>query len=153
MRQSTTMDLDLEQFLPYRLNRLADAVSRQLAEVYQERYGIDVPRWRVIATLGPDRSYTAQYIAGSTRMHKTRVSRAVAELSAQGLLRGTASAADRRETLLSLTSKGRRLYHQLVPLALAREQELFSCLGAAHLQAFLGALERLEQGLGVNPGQ
>lgn len=147
MSESTTADLDLERFLPFRLNRLADVVSRQLAEVYQERFGIDVPRWRILATLGTDRSYTAQAIAESTRMHKTRVSRAVAELSAQGLITATASPADRREFLLALTAKGRRLYHKLVPLALAREQELFSCLAPAELQAFLKALERLERGL------
>lgn len=153
MSESTTADLDLERFLPFRLNRLADAVSRQLAEVYQERFGIDVPRWRIIATLGPGRSFTAQAIAESTRMHKTRVSRAVAELNAQGMLTGAASPADRRETLLALTAKGRRLYHKLVPLALAREQELFSCLGPAQLEAFLGALQRLERGLDVTPEQ
>jgi len=153
MSDSPSADLDLEHFLPFRLNRLADLVSRQLAEAYQERFGIDVPQWRVIATLGPDRSFTAQFIAEATRMHKTRVSRAVAELNGRGLLGGAESPADRREFLLALTAKGRRLYHKLVPLALTRERELFSCLGPAEMRTFLGGLERLERGLGVTPGK
>ena len=152
MSDSPSADLDLEHFLPFRLNRLADLVSRQLAEAYQERFGIDVPQWRVIATLGPDRSFTAQFIAEATRMHKTRVSRAVAELTAEGLITATESPADRREFQLALTAKGRRLYHKLVPLALAREQEIFSCLGSTDRDAFLIALERLEHGLGAVSG-
>jgi DNA-binding MarR family transcriptional regulator len=153
MNDTADAGLDLEHFLPYRLNRLADVVSRQLAEAYQERFGVDVPQWRIMATLGTDRSFTAQFIAESTRMHKTRVSRAVAELTAKGLLSGTASSADRREFLLSLTAKGRRLYQRLVPLALARERELFSCLGPADMQAFLKGLDRLERGLGATPAK
>ena len=151
MSNSSSADLDLEHFLPFRLNRLADAVSRQLAEAYQERFGIDIPQWRIIATLGPDRSFTAQFIAEATGMHKTRISRAVAGLNSQGLLTGTESPADRREFLLALTAKGRRLYHKLVPLALARERELFGCLGPAEMETFLSGLERLERGLGVTP--
>ena len=153
MSKAPGSGIDLEQFLPFRLNRLADVVSRQLATVYQDRFGIDVPRWRILATLGPGRSFRAKAIAESTRMHKTRVSRAVSELVAQGLLTATPHVLDRRESLLSLTAKGRRLYQKLVPLALAREQELFSCLDADELRAFLAALRRLEHGLGAIPDE
>ncbi|MET0575804.1 MAG: MarR family transcriptional regulator, partial [Mesorhizobium sp.] len=30
--------LELEMFLPYRLNRLADAVSREFSKIYRDRY-------------------------------------------------------------------------------------------------------------------
>jgi DNA-binding MarR family transcriptional regulator len=86
-------------------------------------------------------------------MHKTRSSRAVGELSPQGVLSSTASPSDRRELPFSLTAKGRRLYHKLVPLALACKRKLFSCLGRAEIEAFLDGLVRLERGLGVTPGK
>lgn len=73
MNDTPSADLYLEHFLPFRLNRLAGMVSRQLAEACQERFGIDVPQWRIIATAGPTRSFAAQFIADSTRMYKTRV--------------------------------------------------------------------------------
>ncbi len=149
MSENPTLTLELERFLPFRLNRLAAAVSEQLAGIYRERFGIDVPAWRILATLGPDRSCTAQAVAEATRMHKTRVSRAVLELSRLGLLTRTASTADRREALLRLTAKGRRLYQKLVPLALARERELLNGLGSSELGDFLNGLDSLERSLGL----
>jgi DNA-binding MarR family transcriptional regulator len=97
--------------------------------------------------VGQERDSTAQFIAASTRMHKTRVSRAIAHLIRRGLIERAASAQDRRELPLRLSGAGRRLYAQLVPLALAREQELLSCMSAAERHAFLGALSRLESHL------
>jgi DNA-binding MarR family transcriptional regulator len=153
MRHSPAVSLDLEHFLPFRLNRLANVLSQQLAEIYRVRFGIDIPEWRILATLGPDKSQTAQSVAEATHMHKTRVSRAVAELNSMGLLTRIESSADRRELLLALTAKGRRLYQKLVPLALARERELLTCLGPSDLNAFLRGLRQLEHGLGVVPGK
>ncbi|WP_051278056.1 MarR family winged helix-turn-helix transcriptional regulator [Solimonas flava] len=144
---SAAAELHLLRFLPFRLNRLAAEVSQNLAQIYRQRYGIDVPEWRILATLGAEGRCTAQAIAASTRMHKTRVSRAVAFLRESGHVRVAAGAADGRETQLQLTPRGRRLYETLVPLALARERELLAVLEPALAAAFLEALERLESAL------
>jgi hypothetical protein len=40
--------LDLFRFVPFRLNRLAAEVSAALSGEYQERYGLDIPEWRVM---------------------------------------------------------------------------------------------------------
>jgi DNA-binding MarR family transcriptional regulator len=147
VRSSDRATLRLPAFVPFRLNRLAGAVSEHLAASYRGRFALEVPEWRVIATVGQERDSTAQFIAASTRMHKTRVSRAIAHLIKRGLLERAASAHDRRELPLRLSAAGRRLYAQLVPLALAREQALLGCLSAAERCAFLAALSRLESHL------
>ena len=137
--------LHLPSFVPFRLNRLAVAVSNYLSVIYRERFGLDIPEWRVLVTVGPERGCTAQYIAGSTRMHKTRVSRAIAHLEELGLMERTSSTHDRRAMELRLSKAGRRMYQELVPLALERERTLLACVNKDELRGFLLALENLER--------
>jgi len=148
-RASTTPSLLLTNFTPFRLNRLAMGVSEHLSEVYKRRFGLEIPEWRVIATVGPVWTCTAQHVADSTRMHKTRVSRAIAHLVKRGLIERTSNADDRREMQLRLTKAGRALYTELVPLALERERALLSCLNEEELRAFQESLDRLEEFLGL----
>jgi DNA-binding MarR family transcriptional regulator len=132
------------------LNRLAAAVSQHLSAVYRARFALEIPAWRVMATVGQDLGCTAQHVADSTRMHKTRVSRAIAQLARRGLIERVASERDRRERALRLTRAGRRLYAKLVPLALARERALLACMSGAERRSLLRGLDRLEQLLGLH---
>ncbi len=141
--------LELADFVPFRLNRLAAAVSDDLSEIYRKRFGLEIPEWRVLVTVGQRGECSAQHIAASTRMHKTRVSRAVAGLEQREFLARAASSRDGRELRLQLTKAGRRAYEVLVPLALERERNLLSCMGAQRQRAFREALSSLEQSLGL----
>jgi len=142
--RASPVALNLPSFVPFRLNRLAVAVSNYLSVIYRERFELDVPEWRVLVTVGPERGCTAQQIAASTRMHKTRVSRAIAHLEQRGLIERASSTDDRRSMELLLTRTGRRMYQDLIPLALERERALLACLGKDDLRGFLAALTRLE---------
>lgn len=141
--------LRLRAFVPFRLNRLADGVSRELSRIYRQRFALEVPEWRVLATVGAERGCTAQFIVASSGMHKTRVSRAIADLIGRGLIERAASARDRRELPLRLSAAGRRLSAQLVPLVLTREALLLACLTDSERRAFLAALAKLESQLGL----
>jgi DNA-binding MarR family transcriptional regulator len=151
--EADTSALQLERFVPFRLNRLAAEVSEHLAEIYRERFGLDVPEWRVMATVGPEKGCTAQHIASSTRMHKTRVSRAIAHLEHRGLMTRVTRATDRRAMELRLTKAGQRMYAELVPLALERERTLLACMSREQLQDFVVGLDRLETYLGLRSGE
>ena len=140
----------LAKFVPFRLNRLADAVSQDLSEIYRDRFGLDIPEWRVLVTVGQRPGCTAQHVAASTRMHKTRVSRAVASLTKRGLVERAACAEDGRELRLRLTKAGLKVYDILVPLALERERALLAKMSAADSQAFIAALSQLEGVLKLN---
>jgi DNA-binding MarR family transcriptional regulator len=140
--------LDLFKFMPFRLNRLAAEVSAELASEYGERYGLDIPEWRVLATLGfRDDACTAQYIAYCTRTHKSTISRAVAHLLEQQLIERVENEDDRRELALQLTRKGRALYEELIPRLLRKEQDILSCLTAAERKDFAQMLGKIEQRL------
>lgn len=142
--------LDLFKFTPFRLNRLAAEVSAALSSEYRERYGLDIPEWRVLATLGfRNEPCSAQYISHCTRTHKSTISRAVTALMKRQLVERVENADDRREFQLRMTRKGDALYQQLIPRLLRREQEILSCLSAQERKDFAKLLGKLEQSLGL----
>jgi DNA-binding MarR family transcriptional regulator len=134
----------LERFLPYRLNVLAASVSNALAQVYADRFGITIPGWRVLATLGQFGVRTGRDIAGHAVMHKSTVSRAVSHLVERGLVRRETNPADQREDLLVLTGEGRAVYEALAPEALAFEESLLAPLSAAERETLFGLIARLD---------
>ena len=138
--------LDLFKFVPFRLNRLAAEVSNALSVEYQERYGLDIPEWRVLATLGfRNDACSAQYIAHCTRTHKSTISRAVTSLMQRKLVERVENADDRREFRLQMTAKGKALYEELIPQLLRREQEILSCLSAQERKDFAALLGKIEK--------
>jgi DNA-binding MarR family transcriptional regulator len=140
--------LDLFKFVPFRLNRLAAEVSNALSAEYQARYGLDIPEWRVLATLGFRKDpCSAQYIAQCTRTHKSTISRAVTSLMQRKLVERVENADDRREFQLQMTAKGKTLYEQLIPKLLRREQEILSCLSAQERKDFAALLGKIESSL------
>lgn len=140
--------LDLFKFVPFRLNRLAAEVSSALAVEYQERHGLDIPAWRVIATLGfRNDACSAQYVAQCTRTHKSTISRAVTTLLNADLIERVENEADRREFRLQLTTKGRALYEELFPQLLRREDEILACLSAQERKQLAALLGKIEQSL------
>jgi DNA-binding MarR family transcriptional regulator len=142
--------LDLFKFVPFRLNRLAAEVSSALSSEYRERYGIDIPEWRVLATLGfRNDACSAQYISHCTRTHKSTISRAVTALMQRQLVERVENADDRREFQLRMTAKGKALYQQLIPRLLHREQVILSCLSAQERKDFAKLLGKIERSLGL----
>jgi DNA-binding MarR family transcriptional regulator len=140
--------LDLFSFVPFRLNRLAAEVSTALSSEYRERYGLDIPEWRVLATLGfRNDACSAQYIAHCTRTHKSTISRAVTTLMQRRLIERLENADDRREFVLRMTSKGQALYEELIPRLKRKEQEILSCLTAQERKDFAAALGKIERHL------
>lgn len=142
--------LNLLKFMPFRLNRLAAEFSNALAMEYMARFGIDIPEWRVLATLGlRDEPRSAQYVVRCTRTHKSRISRAVGALVTLGYVVRHDNAEDRREVMLELTPKGREVYGELVPLLLKREEVILACLSADERAQFEQLMDKLEQSFGL----
>ncbi len=133
----------LEEFLPYRLNVLAGLTSSALAQIYAERFGLTIPAWRVIVTLGQYEYRTARDMAPDGVMHKSTVSRAVAALEKRGLITRRPNLDDRREEWLTLTPEGRAIYEAVAPEALAVEERLLSVLTPQEQKTLSTLIEKL----------
>ena len=127
--------LALERFMPYRLSVLTNTVSRALARVYQQRFGLSIPQWRVMAALGRFPGLSANEVAEKTAMDKVTVSRAVAGMLADGVVEREPDSTDRRRASLRLSASGLAIYAELVPVARAYERRLLEILTDEERQA------------------
>lgn len=143
MTSGSRTDLRLGSFLPYVLNSLAERVSGGLARIYADEYQLSVPEWRVIANLAEHGTLNARQIVDFTAMEKSKVSRAVGNLSARGLVSQQRAREDSRAKDLALTAAGKALYRSIVPKVLAWERELLGDLNPVEYRDLMYALEKL----------
>jgi len=125
--------LDLEHFLPYRLSVLANHVSRGFGRLYEERFDLKLPEWRVMAVLGRRSGITAREVAELTAMDKVAISRAVARLIEMGRVVAEADSTDGRRQKLSLSEVGLDIYRQIIPMAKRIETALVAGIEASDL--------------------
>ena len=146
MDKTVDLPFDLETFLPYRLAMAAGRVSRTFAERYRSEFGISIAEWRVIANLTQKEAVSVRDIFERVDMDKSKVSRAASRLEKAGYIRKLVNPGDRRLVSLTLTAKGRNLAAEILPMAVAFQDELLASLGdtAQGLQAGLDRL--LEHG-------
>jgi DNA-binding MarR family transcriptional regulator len=138
---------DLDDFLPYRLNRAAEAVSLGFAALYKARHRMTRSEWRVLALLGASGRTTATEIAGRSGMHKTKVSRAVGALEKRRWLKRAEEPADRRVERLALTPAGRAALDELTLLARDYQAGLQARFGPDGVAALDRALATIETAL------
>jgi DNA-binding MarR family transcriptional regulator len=136
--------LRLDEYLPYRLSVATNTVSKLIASTYEDRFGITIPQWRLIAVLGELGLATQQGIVHRTVMDKVTVGRAAQGLLARRLIRRTPHEADGRSHHLMLTDSGVRLYQEIAPLALQYERKLLAALDQHEIGQLKAALKHLE---------
>ena len=113
-----------QDFLPYLLNQAAEALSLEFQRHYRGQYGMLRTEWRVLFHLGCYGDMTAKEICDRARLHKTKVSRAVAALQAKRILTRRELERDRRHAILQLTAKGQRVFAELSRAAHAFDSEV-----------------------------
>ena len=136
-------ELILEDFLPYRLAILSHTVSGLIARVYDKRFGLTIPEWRVIAIVGRFPGLSAVEVAERTMLDKVAVSRAVTKLIKAGRIEREFADADRRRSILTLSEDGRKVHDEIAPLALEMEQDLLHGLNEEQVSLLNTVIERL----------
>ena len=137
--------LELDRFLPYRLSVLSNRISQDIADLYGERFALNVTEWRILAVLGRYPDLSATQVAERTAMDKVAVSRAVTSLLKSGRLKRRLDADDRRRSVLQLSAKGYRVYDEVAPMALAYERRLLEGLEDGERAALDRLLSRMEE--------
>lgn len=136
-------DFPLQQFLPYLLNQAAEESSLEFQQVYKNRYGMLRTEWRVLFHLGIYGRMTAKDIGQRSKMHKTKISRAVQRLAQRRFLTRDQDDKDRRLEHLELTAAGLSAYRDLRAVAEKYDAKLSGALTNEENRVLRRALTKL----------
>ena len=135
--------LTLAEFLPYQLSITSNAVSDLIARAYRGKSALKIPEWRLMAVLGEVASATQRELVVATAMDKVTVNRASKALEERELIGRAPNMADGRSHHLALTTTGRELYDQIVPMPLSIEAQLATVLGSGEAKMLEAMLAKL----------
>lgn len=142
---SDPADFDLKDFTPYMLAMAAETSSAGFQQYYRSRYNMLRTEWRVLFHLGRYGKMTAKDICAHARIHKTKVSRAVAALEAKRYLSRQRKDADRRHEDLLLTKSGRQVFNELYEEARRFDARLMSEFSPEERRVLRQCLSRIAQ--------
>ena len=70
--------LALHEFIPYKLAVVANRLSQSIGSLFEKKYGIQIPEWRILMALHSCGPLAPNEVVDHTSMDKGRVSRASA---------------------------------------------------------------------------
>lgn len=125
--------LQLDDFLPYLINRVGVALVARFTERALARHQVTIDTWRVLAALSDNGSQRQVDLAGMTSIEASTISRLVTRLVHRELVNRSRSRTNGREVVVELTARGKTLVNQLIPVALAVESSAIGAVGARDL--------------------
>ncbi|WP_278924053.1 MarR family winged helix-turn-helix transcriptional regulator [Pseudophaeobacter profundi] len=136
-------DFSLQDFLPFLLNRAAEDASLAFQAHYKNRYGMLRNEWRVLFHLGVFGQMTAKEIGQRAKIHKTKISRAVAKLAERRFVSRSRDEKDRRAEHLRLTPAGEAAYRDLRAEAQSYDAQLAARFDPQEVALLLRMLRKL----------
>lgn len=145
--EKAIMKIDLEHFLPYQLNQMASLVSTDFAHVYQQKYDLTIPQWRVLANLAQYGKSNAKDLCTQANMDKSTVSRAIKSLLQRGYIQAELNQQDKRVTQVMLNEQGNALYKLIAHDAQNWEAQLTKKFTKQQQTQLLNLLKELKRAL------
>lgn len=137
------------ELFPFRINRLMSVWNGQLDVRLTER-GSGLSQWRVLMVAArAGRPLTIVELAALTMVPHSTLSRQLAAMERDGLLRRTRNAEDGRAVSVQLTPRGRARYREWLPLALEEAEVVLGALSVAERASLHRIIGRMEEVLAL----
>jgi DNA-binding MarR family transcriptional regulator len=148
--------LHIDQFITFRMTRLSNALRNNLSKRYLEEFELSLPEWRLLALITRFSPMRFSELTSRSSMDKGQVSRTLRVMSKRGLIklkvvrqrRSRSAEALAAPVVVSVTAKGRALYHAVLPVARRRQAEMLLTLTQAERVAFYSTLDKLFGAIG-----
>ena len=141
--QSSATPAPVDTFVARRILILSNVLRRAAALRYRRLLDISVGEWGAIAELGLRAPCTLNELARGLSLDKTRLSRTVSALEARGFAQRRSNPHDNRETLISLTKPGERVYARMIAAAEGTNEALLAPFSASERDALQSLVDRL----------
>ena len=157
--RSQASDEDLKNAIDETLTRriivLSNLIGKgnQTVEYLRKKFQIGLTEGRLIIALSTYSSLNATDIGNLTGLHKVPISRSLAILLKRDYIGIGPDPVDGRRKVVSLTRVGRNVFRNLVPKAVAQDQQLRSVLTDQEQQDLVRALDKLLVSLGASDFQ
>jgi len=134
---------DVERSSRYRLAALSRLWTSSSERIYDERHGVSLSEWRIIAIVGTKQPINAGAIADRGLLEKSHISRLVARLIGRRLLSSELDRDDARKSWLYLTPGGRAIFDDIAVISLDRDRQFVAPLTARERNALDRLLDKL----------
>jgi MarR family transcriptional regulator, organic hydroperoxide resistance regulator len=138
---------DLDNYLPYLINRVGSIMALRFGEDVLARFDLSIAMWRVLAALASHGPQRHTDLAGLTSIEVSTLSRIVTRLVRTGLVGRTPSPTSGREITLALSERGRGLVDRLIPLGQHYEEVASAGLSKQEQAVLRRALRRMYSNL------
>jgi len=143
--------LQLDDFLPYLINRVGVALVAHFTEQALARHQMTIDMWRVLAALSDKGRQRQVDLAGMTSIEASTISRMVTRLTHRGFVDRSRSRTNGREVVVNLTPRGKALVKQLIPIALSVESSAIGNMRTRDLARIKRVLHHMYANLSERP--
>ena len=139
--------LDLDNHLPYLVNRVGAKVAAIYTEETLVRERLSVEMWRVLAALAHEGNLRQVDLSTRTSLDTSTMSRIVGRLVHMGLVTRSRSKTSSREVVVALSPQGDALVTRLIPIALDLEGSAIAGIPAKDVQVLKRTLRQVFENL------
>lgn len=133
---------NLDDLLPYLMNRLVARLNQNLAETLR-KHGHTFQDWRILAVLAAHNHINMTQLMEAAVLPQPTASRLVAGLKRKGFVDRRNAATDSRVVEISITPKGLQAYQKMLPHAVAEYRAAVKGFTAEEDEYLREALQRM----------
>jgi len=132
----------VDNYLAYLLAQASHRISKEFHREVNTA-GLSVPEWRVLASLMGTDGETVGNLAYYAIIKQPTLSKIVHRMEREGLVKRTRRQADRRQTRVRITEKGRNLVESLCQQAMDHQKRVLAPLPPSYAESLIETLRLL----------
>ena len=155
----TGANLNVEDFLTFRVTRLSNALRANITKRYLAEFDLSLPEWRLLALVARFAPMRFSEVTSRSSMDKGQVSRTLRAMEKRGLVKmktirgrgGRPAEVLAAPVMVSINAKGRTLYRTILPVARKRQAEMLLTLDPRDRYELYSIISKLFETVGQVP--